>query len=64
MINDHTNLPQIIHQSITQNEDETRLELDIYFHRDLIFLKGILRMRLFCLVLRRLTLSLPLLLIF
>ncbi|WP_192484241.1 MULTISPECIES: hydroxymyristoyl-ACP dehydratase [Cysteiniphilum] len=40
MINDHTRLPQIIHQSITQNEDETRLELDIYFHRDLIFFKG------------------------
>lgn len=40
MINDHTRLPQIIHQNITQSENETQLELDIYFHRDLIFFKG------------------------
>ncbi|WP_119328443.1 ApeI family dehydratase [Cysteiniphilum halobium] len=40
MINDHSRLPQVIHQRITQIKDETQVELDILFHHDLVFFKG------------------------
>ena len=40
MINDNTRLPQIIHHCIKRHDDETQLELELFFSANLVFFKG------------------------